>query len=188
MATSFPAQRPESDNASLLRRLDQSGIPLLAARLVLGILFIVMGWNKATDPPQFLKVIHTYQMVPDTLPWLLNSMAALMPWIEIVCGTLLILGIAVRGSALTLLIMLAVFTGAVFLRAYGIYEAGNVPFCSIKFDCGCGSGEQYICRKVPENLGLMALCLIALLSGSMRWCVRRDLVPAGRLPWNIEGY
>jgi uncharacterized membrane protein YphA (DoxX/SURF4 family) len=151
-------------------------------------MFIMMGWSKASEPVQFLKLINTYQLIPENWPWLLNSMAVLLPWIEIVCGTLLLLGIGVRGSALLLLAMLGVFTGAVLLRAIGIYQAGAIPFCAIKFDCGCGSGEQYICRKVPENLGLMALCLVALFSRSGRFCIWRNLLPAGRLPWNFEGH
>jgi hypothetical protein len=63
-----------------------------------------------------------------------------------------------------------------------------VPFCSIKFDCGCGSGEQYICRKLPENLGLILLSLFALFSKTDRFCLWRNLVPAGKTPWRIEGY
>lgn len=176
-----------------MRRLDETGIPLLLARIIVGVMFIIMGAHKAGDPVAFLKLIRLYDMVPDTMPTLLNAMAILLPWVEIVCGFLLVAGIAVRGSSLLLLGMLAVFTVAVFMRAWGIYQAGNtggqiLAFCSIKFDCGCGSGEVYTCRKIPENVTLMLLSLVALLSRSDRYCAWRNLIPANKLPWNIEGY
>jgi hypothetical protein len=53
--------------------------------------------------------------------------------------------------------MLAAFTCAVARRALGIHALQHIAFCAIKFDCGCGAGEEFICRKVVENLGLMIL-------------------------------
>ena len=41
--------------------------------------------------------------------------------------------------------------------------------------CGCGAGEEWICHKIPQNLGLSVLSLIALFSRSRRWCLRGEL-------------
>jgi uncharacterized membrane protein YphA (DoxX/SURF4 family) len=161
--------------ASLLRRLDQTGLPLLIARLVLGGLFIYMGIEKALNPTDFLKMVREYHMVPEHPPIFLNLIAAALPWLEVWCGLLLVAGVALRGTALLLLAMLVGFTIAVALRALNIYHAGHLPFCDIKFNCGCGTGEEWICHKIPKNLGLCLLSLLILLSRSGWLCLRRDL-------------
>jgi uncharacterized membrane protein YphA (DoxX/SURF4 family) len=150
------------DQPGTLRRWDQTGVPLLLARLVLGGMFVYMGAAKLQDPVAFLKLIREYDMVPASLPLLLNYMAALLPWVEVVCGLLLIAGTALRGTGLLVIAMLVVFTTAVALRAIGIHQQGGIAFCDIKFDCGCGAGEVFICRKLLENTGLLLLAVIAL--------------------------
>ena len=127
----------------------------LLARWLLGGLFVYMGLNKALDPELFLKLVHQYQMVSS--PLLLNSIASALPWFEVFCGLLLVVGVAVRGSALLLALMLVPFTVLVLRRALGIAEAEGLPLCAVKFDCGCGTGEVFICRKVVENSFLLLL-------------------------------
>ena len=161
---------------TLLRRLDNTGIPLLLARLALGGLFVYMAWSKVVHPTDFMKLIREYHMVPESWPIVLNLIAAVLPWVEIMCGMLLIFGVALRGTSLMLLLMLIGFTIIVTLRAVGIHQTTGQPFCTIKFDCGCGAGEQYICAKIPENLGMCLLSIIILISRSRRWCLRGDLV------------
>lgn len=160
---------------SPLRRVDATGVPLLIARLLLGGMFVVMGLNKVTDPVNFLKLIRQYNIASDAMPWLLNLTAVLVPWIEILIGVLLILGIAIRGSAVVAFLMLAFFTPIVIQRASEIQAAEQVAFCSVVFDCGCGAGEVNICFKIVENSVLTMLALVALFSSSRRWCLRPHL-------------
>ena len=65
-------------------------------------------------------------------------------------------GVAVRGSALMLLCLLVPFTLVVLQRALALQSMLAIPFCAVKFDCGCGTGEVWICRKLVEN-GLLIL-------------------------------
>jgi uncharacterized membrane protein YphA (DoxX/SURF4 family) len=139
-------------------------------RCVLGAVFIYMGMNKALHPVEFLKLVREYDVLHHYL--LLNSVAATLPWFEVFCGLLIVLGVAVRGSAAMLLAMLVPFTVLVLLRALSIYEAGGLPFCAIKFDCGCGAGEVLICHKLVEN-GLLAVVSTWLVFRQrMRLCLR----------------
>lgn len=170
----------------IFRRLDQTGIPLLIARLVLGGVFVVLGWDKAGDPVAFAKLIRQYDLLPDSAHMLLNAIAVCLPWIEMTCGVMLIAGVWIRGSALTLLLLLTFFTFAIIRRAAGIHEAQQIPWCSIKFDCGCGTGIQYVCAKVPENIGLWLLALVSLWSRSRRFCLERDRFTTPQIP-NGEG-
>jgi len=159
----------------LLRRLDDTGVPLLIIRLVLGGLFVYMGIEKALNPIDFLKVVREYHMVPEQPPIMLNLIAAALPWIEIWCGCLLIAGVALRGSAMLLLVMLVAFTVMIALRALHIHDTQSIPFCEIEFDCGCGNGVEWICGKIPKNIGLSILSLIVLLSRSRKLCLRGDV-------------
>jgi len=156
---------------SPFRRLDATGIPLLVARIVLGVLFLWMGSQKVGHPIEFLKQIHLYGMLPEEPAYFLNSTAIVLPWLEVFCGTALILGIWVRGAATMLAVMLAVFTPAIFLRALAIHQSEGTPFFDIAFDCGCGSGVVVIWRKLLANSSLFLVSLIGVFSRSRRFCL-----------------
>lgn len=149
-------------------------LPVLA-RLVLGVAFIVLGYNKVQNPSDFLKVIREYHMVPLEPPVLMNSMAALLPWMEIAWGLLLVLGIGLRGTALVVLASLVVFSLAILNRALGVSAAESIPFCEVKFDCGCGTGVQFVCHKLPENVGLILCSCVVLFSSVHRFALRPTL-------------
>ncbi len=63
----------------------------------------------------------------------------------------MLLGVAVRSSALVLTLLTLAFTALVFRHALALYALGDVAFCDIRFDCGCGAGEVFICWKLLEN-------------------------------------
>ena len=144
------------------------------ARWLLGAVFLYMGMNKALHPVEFLKLVRQYDLVQSSL--LLNSIAGALPWFEIFCGLLLLAGMAVRGTAVMLIVMLVPFTVLVFRRALAIQSARHIPFCAVKFDCGCGTGEVFICRKLLENF-LFILFSVWLLAGyGRKLCVRHSLM------------
>ena len=144
------------------------------ARWLLGAAFLDLGLNKALHPVEFLKLVRQYELVQDPL-WL-NSIAAALPWFEVFCGILLLAGVAVRGSALMLLLMLLPFTLVVLQRALAMQAALAVPFCAVKFDCGCGTGEVLICRKLLENAGLILLSGWLLMGRGGQLCARYSLI------------
>lgn len=154
-----------------LRRADRTGLPLLAIRIILGLTFVYMGANKLADPIAFLKAIRQYHMLPETPGVYLNTTAVVLPWMEIFAGTALLLGLHIRGAALAILIMLGVFTPAVYMRALEIQRETPQSFFDIQFDCGCGSGVEVIWSKLLVNTGLFLLALGALLSKSRRFCI-----------------
>ena len=146
----------------------------LLGRWWLGAVFIYMGLNKALPNPEaFLKLVRQYQMV-DT-PVVLNSIAAALPWFEVYCGVLLLAGVAVRGTALNLIAMLVPFTVVVLKRALAIAAATGKPLCAVKFDCGCGAGEVYICHKLIENSALLLLAAWLLMGRGRQLCLRFSL-------------
>lgn len=135
---------------------------LLAARLLLGTMLIVMGWNKAMDPVGFLKLLREYQMLAS--PWPINAVAAWLPWFEIFCGMLLLGNVATRGTALIVASLFLFFSTAILLRALDLHAGGTQPFCSLRFDCGCGAGEVFVCSKLVENVLWFALSCWLVIS------------------------
>jgi uncharacterized membrane protein YphA (DoxX/SURF4 family) len=206
-----PAKPPEQPG--LLGRLDRTGLPLLVARLALGLMFIWMGlaktgypelalkktglWDRPAfadlretgvlhvagpvkielgGPVQFFKLIREYEMFPPRAWRLLNFTVVVMPWVEVLCGVLLVLGIGVRGAAGLLLALLVMFTSMIILRGIHEQHARQIAFCAIQFNCGCGAGVVWICHKIPENLALILFAAVCLLSRSDRFCLARNLV------------
>lgn len=143
------------------RKKDRLDFVAVLARIFVGGLFIYMGIAKAINPDAFLTLVRQYDMI--TVPWVLNSIAAALPWFEIFCGILLVAGVAVRGTALMVLLMLAPFTWIVLRRALTMSAAQALPFCAVEFDCGCGNGIVPICPKLIENCFLMFLSAWLLL-------------------------
>ena len=143
------------------------------ARVFLGVLFVYTGLVKAFQPVEFLKLLREYNLTENSL--LLNFIAGTLPWFEVFTGLLLLLGIGVRGAGLLALAMLVPFTLAVAQRAAAIHAANGTAFCGIRFNCGCGTGEVLICRKLVENVGLILLAAIVAFVRAPRVAFRYGL-------------
>jgi putative oxidoreductase len=97
---------------------------LIAFRLVVGGVFIWAGVSKIIDPLEFAQNIANYRVFPAGISFFV---ALVLPWIEVICGVFLILGIFRYASALLLSGFLAVFL--VLITATIIR--------GIDIDCGC---------------------------------------------------
>ena len=158
---------------TLIGRLDATGVPLLLARLAVGGMFVYLALLKLRDPMVFLKLTKQYGVLPLEPPLYLNLTAAVMPWLELLCAVALILGVARRGAALVLAGLLLFFTPMLALHAQDLllHSGRFATYCAVKFDCGCGTGETFICPKLAENAALLLGALVALFSGSQRYCL-----------------
>ena len=145
----------------------------VVARLLLGTAFLYLGLNKALHPVEFLKLLRQYDLTEN--PLALNLLASALPWFEVFCGALLLAGVAVRGTALVTIGMLVPFTVLIFRRALALKSALSIAFCAVKFDCGCGNGAEFICRKLAENLLLIAVAAWLLSGYGRRFSLRYAL-------------
>lgn len=154
------------------------GALTIAARVVVGVTFIVLGARKLADPVAFLKAIREYQLVPDSQYLVLNSIAAALPTVEIALGVLLIVGFARRGIGLAFAVMLIAFSLAIHDRGVALATAGGQPLCEIAFDCGCGTGVEKVCVKLAQNAGLLFASLWLVFAPASRWSWRERLIGA----------
>lgn len=65
------------------------------------------------DPSVFALLLNNYKLLPS---WAINPIAILLPWLEVVAGTCLLLGFWAIGSALLVSILLFVFTAALSIN------------------------------------------------------------------------
>ena len=86
--------------------------PLLISlfRVALGAVFIVASLDKLQNPEAFANAIANYRLLPYTL---INGIAIVLPWIEAVTGTLLVLGIWIRAGTAIVGALLFVFSIAI---------------------------------------------------------------------------
>ena len=85
---------------------------LLLLRVIVGGVFIWAGALKIADSLGFAQSIENYQVVPHNLAFLI---AVVLPWVEVLSGAFLIIGVFKRSSALLISLLLAGFIGLVAL-------------------------------------------------------------------------
>jgi putative oxidoreductase len=76
----------------------------------LGLVFIVAAVPKIIDPPSFAHMIYNYRLLPGSA---VNAFALVMPWIEILTGAALVLGVFVRTAAKAAGLLLLAFIFAI---------------------------------------------------------------------------
>lgn len=96
----------------------------IRVQIALGAIFIAAALPKITDPPSFAHMIYNYRMLPAGL---INLTALTMPWVEILAGLALVLGIWVKPARWLIAAMLIVFILAISLNLV----RDNA------IDCGC---------------------------------------------------
>ena len=62
----------------------------LALRIVLGGVFLYAGGLKIADPAAFAGSVAAYKLLPTFGNYLV---AATLPWVEVLCGLLLVIGV-----------------------------------------------------------------------------------------------
>ncbi|MFH1823866.1 MAG: MauE/DoxX family redox-associated membrane protein [Candidatus Firestonebacteria bacterium] len=97
---------------------------LFFLRLIIGIIFIFASITKIIEPEYFKAVIAEYKILPDVF---VPLFAVILPWIELLCGMMLILNIFTRSNALIIIGILCVFTIGMSVNLYQ----------GIIHDCGC---------------------------------------------------
>jgi uncharacterized membrane protein YphA (DoxX/SURF4 family) len=115
---------------------------LLLLRLGLGMIFIFAAIEKIITPENFSSSIVNYKLLPAELS---NIPAIILPWIELISGILLLLGILVKENSAIITFLLIVFTIAIIISL----------FRGLNIDCGCFGtiyGSRIRLLKVAENI------------------------------------
>jgi uncharacterized membrane protein YphA (DoxX/SURF4 family) len=124
-----------------------------AARLALGVVFVVSGALKAGDLAASGRAVVAYRLLPYGLA---TTAGAVLPFLEVALGLLLIAGLATRLSAIVAAVLLVIFIAGI----------GSAWARGLRIDCGCfGSGGDLAANRQPtyfsETIRDIALLLAA---------------------------
>ena len=148
---------------SAVRGLLRGSYATLVSRLVLGGVFLVAGATKIPDPGGLAASIRAYELpLPE---WFVSLSAHALPYLEVMLGLYLLVGLFTKVSAwattgLTALFLLALLQGA--LRG-------------LEIDCGCfgsSAGEtSNLWLAAARDVGLLVLGLHLALAPAGRFSV-----------------
>ena len=125
----------------------------LIFRLTLGAVLLIAGYLKAINPQKSAMAVRAYEVLPISIA---NFFGYTLPWFEIGVGALLILGVAVRISA-----VLGGLTMLIFILAISQAWARG-----LSIDCGCFGGggtvdpsqTKYL-EEILRDFGLMLMAV-----------------------------
>jgi len=132
---------------------------LIALRIIVGGVFIYASLDKLMNQEEFSKAIFNYKFLPDIF---INIFAIVIPYLELIAGVLLILGIFKRGSSFTFILLLIVFIIAL-TQAY---------IRGLDISCGCFSLETVgqksdILLRIAEDILLLAASTIIFIKSNI---------------------
>ena len=131
--------------------------PWLTVRvqIALGAIFIVAALPKIADPPSFAHMVYNYRLLPAGL---INMSALILPWVELLAGLALVLGVWTRPARWIITAMLALFVVAISINL----------FRNNAIDCGCfdtsAAGKSHDERikdmwlVILRDLGMLVMC------------------------------
>ena len=117
---------------------------LFPLRLLLGTVFIAAGMAKVRDPHALIDAIQTFRLLPPGGS-LVPAIASGLPWLEMLCGALLVGGWRVRAASFALLIL-----NGIFLLAFA-----QALLRGIDIDCGCFGPDAETGSSRAAWLGLL---------------------------------
>ncbi len=137
----------------------------LAARLLVGGVWIYAGAIKLPDPDQSVAAVRAYELLPGETA---VTVGHLLPVLEVVVGGMLVLGVLVRGAAVVSALLFVAF----------IIGIASVWARGIEIDCGCFGGGGYdpdATSKYPweiaRDVGLLALSVFLVWLSRSRLAV-----------------
>jgi uncharacterized membrane protein YphA (DoxX/SURF4 family) len=133
---------------------------LLLLRLIVGGVFIWAASTKIADSLSFAQDVRNYRLVGQTISFFT---AIILPWIELVAGVCLVIGIFPRSSALLISGLLAFF---ILLVATTIIRGIDV-------DCGCFGtfSRKADLWLILEDSIWLSMSLILLFSPANEFCL-----------------
>jgi protein-disulfide isomerase/uncharacterized membrane protein YphA (DoxX/SURF4 family) len=137
-------------------------------RLVLGVVWLWAGWSKLHDPRAFVQTVRAYDATPE---WLSKAIGYGLPVLEVCIGILLIVGVAVRISAIVSAVLLLVFL-------VGLVQAAARD---IQLECGCFGGggatvgATHYTLDILRDVGLLILAAYLVVWSATRISIEEFL-------------
>jgi len=132
--------------------------------MILGAVFSFSAWTKIMAPQALADAIVGFEIIPESIAL---KAAIMLIWLELICGTFMLLGLWARATVI-------VITGMLTLFEVGLI---SVVVRGIEVNCGCFgqfSEMQVGWDTIIRNLVQLIFCALLLYYGS--WKFSLDLV------------
>lgn len=140
----------------------------IRVQLALGAIFVIAAIPKIADPPSFAHMIYNYRLVPASL---INLSALVMPWVELLAGLALILGVWKAAARNVIGILLAIFIIAISINLV----RDNA------IDCGCFNvadrGKTHEQRIFDMKVDVVRDLGMLLMVAQLWWAGKREQEP-----------
>jgi uncharacterized membrane protein YphA (DoxX/SURF4 family) len=143
----------------------------LLSRLILGGVLFAAGWLKIFTPAKSQMSVRAYEVLPISIA---NFLGIALPWLEVGFGIFLILGIAVRLSAIVGGGLMVVFIAAI----------SQAWARGLSIDCGCFGGggtvdpsETKYLSEILRDIGLALLALYLVRYPLTRFALEKLVKP-----------
>ena len=137
----------------------------IRVQIALGAIFIIAALPKIADPPSFAHMIYNYRLVPASL---INLSALVMPWVELLAGLALILGVWKTAARNIVGILLAIFIIAISINL----SRDNA------IDCGCfnvaDAGKTHQQRIYDMKVDVLRDLGMLLMAAQVWYAARRS--------------
>ena len=120
-------------------------------RITIGGIFLTAGLAKISDPVRFMFTLREFNLFPKTV---IPFLAIYLPWLELLLGLFLVMGLLYRTSALMLACLNFLFTLAIL----------SVILRGIVVDCGC-FGLLADALKLPDMADYKAVIRNIIFTG-----------------------
>jgi len=125
--------------------------------------FLVAAADKLGNPELFARNIANYRLVPLEL---VNVLAIVLPWLELMVGLMLLAGLRVQAAAMVAAGLLVVFTVALV----------SALVRGLDIHCGCFSQtatERIGWERVLHDIALLVAALVLVVWTPQRWGVEQ---------------
>ena len=147
---------------------------LLFLRVLLGGLFVFAAYSKMKPPDPdnpmdnpillYSMSVEAFQVLP---PQLIEAGTFTIPWVEMLAGIMLILGVWTRPASLVLVGLVGTFMWLI----KDALASGNIDL-----NCGCFGGSALLCPETPlsmchfyQDSVMFGIAIVLLLLGSGRF-------------------
>jgi len=148
---------------------------IVFARIIIGAIFLISGLAKISDPARFILTLREFRLFPEVI---VPLTAIWLPWLELLLGLCVMVGLLHRTSALLLACLNAGFLAAII----------SVITRGIVVDCGCfgmladmlGLPDMADMKAVMRNTVFICLCLLISFSKRELFSLEGYILRSGR--------
>ena len=137
-----------------MHKTDKKYVFLFIGRLLIGILFFYSGLSKLIRPIEYFEVaVAQYKIIPEDL---IHYVCLIVPWVELINGTYLLLGYALN------------MVGGILIGLTGIFQVVLAQAMIRKLpmdECGCfGGGLIHLTLSQSFFLDTAVMILLAYIA------------------------